>query len=123
MSVGVNKVMLLGYLTKDPEKKVTNSGLSITKTVFAINNQYKKDGQVVKEVEFIGVTWFGKTADLVYQYLKKGSLAMVQGKLKHEEWKDKNSGENRRKLEVYGEEVTFLDSKKEERKVDEEIPY
>lgn len=114
MSVGVNKVMLLGYLTKDPEKKVTNSGVSITKIVIAINNQYKKDGEVVKDAEFIGVTYFNKLADLVYQYVKKGSLVMIEGHLKHEEWKDKNTGENRRKLEVYGNEITFLDSKTKE---------
>ena len=108
MSAGANKVMVLGYLTKDPEKRVTPSGLSICKTVLAINSQYKnKSGEIVKDCEFIGVTWFGKQAENVAQYLKKGSLIMAEGKLKHEEWTDKNTGEKKRKLEVYGEMATF----------------
>jgi len=107
MQKSINTVMMIGHLTADPEDK----GKGVIKFVIAQNFEYKKDDQVVKEVDFFGVTCFGKLGEIVKQYCYKGQQVFCQCHLRHNEWTDKE-GKEQRKLELYADQVEFL-SKKE----------
>jgi single-strand DNA-binding protein len=112
----LNKVMLIGRLTRDPEMRTFANGGRVAKFGFAVNN-FKKNpqtGERVEEPVFIDCDAFnrgdfGKLADLVERYLKKGSQAYLEGHLKLEQWDDKTSGQKRSKLSVVVETVQFLD--------------
>lgn len=109
----VNKVFLIGRLTRDPEKRVTPSGMAVVEMGLAMNSKYTlKDGTKREDVCFVGVTAFGKTADLCAEYLRKGSTCFVEGRLKLDEWE--KDGQKRSKLAVVAEVVQFLDQRKGE---------
>jgi single-strand DNA-binding protein len=112
----LNKVMLIGRLTRDPEARSFNNNVKLASFGFAVNNR-KKDqqtGQWVEEPCFIDVkAWNRETgrklADLVEQYLKKGHQAYIEGHLVMETWEDKNGGGKRSKLVVVLEDLQFLE--------------
>ena len=110
----LNKVMLIGRLTADPEVRYTSGGLNIASMRMAVNN-YRKDqaGNRVEEVCYIDVTAFGKTAELAQQYLKKGKQVFFEGHLKFEQWDDKNTGAKRSKHSVIVDAMQFLDGRGE----------
>lgn len=110
----LNKVILIGNLTRDPELRVTPKGTSICQFGLAINRQYKDEsGATRDETTFVDVEAWGKQADLVAKYLTKGAPAMVEGRLKLDQWEDKQSGQKRSRLKVVLDGVQFLGSKRE----------
>lgn len=104
-----NKVILVGNLTRDPELRVTPKGTAICTFGLAVNRQFKdENGQNRDEVLFIDVEAWGKQGELVSKYLSRGSPALVEGRLKLDQWEDKQSGEKRSKIKLVLENVQFL---------------
>ena len=107
-----NKVILMGNLTRDPEVKYTSGGTAIAKLGMAINRRWRgQDGQQQEETTFVDVDAFGRQAETVGQYLKKGRPIMIEGRLKYDQWDDKQTGQKRSKLGVVLERFEFLDSR------------
>jgi len=106
-----NKVILAGNLTRDPEVRYTPKGTAIAKLGMAINRSWKTDtGETKEEVTFVDVDAFGRTAEVISQYLKKGRPILVEGRLKLDQWDDKQTGQKRSRLGVVLENFQFLDS-------------
>ncbi len=106
-----NKVFLMGNLTRDPELKYTPKGTAIVEIGLAINRKWKSEtGEAKEEVTFVDVSAFGRTAEVIAQYLKKGRPIMIEGRLKFDQWDDKQTGQKRSKLRVVCESFEFLDS-------------
>ena len=109
-----NKVILMGNLTREPEVRYTSSGTAIAKIGIAINRYWSnKDGQKQEETTFVDVDAFGKQAETIGQYLKKGRPIMVEGRLKLDQWDDKQTGQKRSKLGVVLDRFEFIDSRSE----------
>ena len=109
-----NKVILMGNLTRDPEVRYTSNGTAIAKLGMAINRYWRnQDGQQQEETTFVDVDAFGRQAETIGQYLKKGRPIMVEGRLKLDQWDDKQTGQKRSKLGVTLENFQFLDSRGE----------
>ena len=107
-----NKVIIAGHLTRDPETRYTPNGKAVTQISLALNRSYKTEsGEAREEVAFVDVTFWGKTAENVAQYMKKGSALLVEGRLKTDEWQDKQTGAKRTRLVVTGELAQFLGGK------------
>lgn len=108
-------MILCGNLTRDPEVRYTAGGLAICQFGLAVNRSWKDaQGELKEEVTFVDVSAFGKQAETIGQYLKKGRPMLVEGRLKLDQWEDKQSGQKRSKLGVVLEAFTFLDSGKTE---------
>lgn len=106
---GYNKVILIGNLTRDPELRYTPKGVAIAKIGLAVNRTWKSEtGETKEEVTFIDVDAFGRQAETLAQYMKKGSPLMVEGRLKLDQWDDKQTGQKRSKLGVTLEGFQFL---------------
>ena len=111
MALSLNRVMLAGNLTRDPQVRFLASEKAVAEFGLAINRRYKdKDGQNKDEVTFVDVETWGRTAELVGQYLTKGRACYVEGRLKFDSWEDKE-GQKRSKLKVVADNVQFLDSR------------
>lgn len=104
--MNLNKVLLIGRVTKDLELKQTNGGISVTSFSLAINRTWTKDGVKKEEVEFANIVIFGKTAELVCKYVVRGQVLFVEGRLQTREWETKD-GQKRKTIEVIGENVQF----------------
>jgi len=108
----LNKVFLIGNLTRDPELRVTPKGTSICQFGIAVNRQFKDEsGATRDETTFVDIEAWGKQGELVSKYLTKGSLAMIEGRLKLDQWEDKTSGQKRSKMKVVLDNVQFLNSR------------
>jgi single-strand DNA-binding protein len=106
-----NKVIIVGNLTRDLELKYIQSGTAIGNTGIASTRKFKGgDGAMKEEVLFVDITFFGRTAEVANQYLKKGSKVLVEGRLKLDSWTDQNGGK-RSKHSIVVENMTMLDSK------------
>ena len=106
-----NKVILAGNLTRDPELRYTPKGTAIAKFGLAINRNWTgEDGQKREEVTFVDIDAFGKQAEVIGQYLRKGRPVLVEGRLKLDQWDDKQTGQKRSRLGVVLEAFSFLDS-------------
>lgn len=111
MAVSYNKVILAGNLTRDPQLKPVGDKNSVTNFGLAINRRYKgSDGNMNEEVTFVDVEAWGKTGELVCQYVAKGSSVLIEGRLKLDSWDDKD-GQKRSKLKVVADGVQFLSFK------------
>lgn len=109
-----NKVLLVGNLTRDPEIKYTPKGTAIARLGMAVNHTWKSEsGEKKEEVTFVDVDAFGKQAETLAQYLKKGRPLLVEGRLRLDQWEDKKTNEKRSKLGVVLESFQFLDSGKQ----------
>jgi len=106
----LNKVMLIGNLTRDPEVRYTPKGTAVTKLGLAVNRVIPggEGGERREETTFVDVTLWGKTAELAGQYLKKGRPVFIEGRLQLESWQDKTTGQNRSQLSVVGDSMQFL---------------
>lgn len=104
MARGINQVILMGRLTRDPETRTTPSGKTVTSFSLAVDRQGQDD-----QADFFDVTAWEKTGELVAQYLTKGRRALVQGRLRQDSWDDKETGKKRTRVEVVAFDVTFLD--------------
>ena len=108
-----NKVILAGNLTRDPELRYTPKGTAIAKLGMAINRSWKAEtGETREEVTFVDADAFGRTAEVIGQYLKKGRPILIEGRLKFDQWEDKNTKQKQSKLRVVVEGFQFLDSGK-----------
>ncbi len=106
-----NKVILVGNLTRDIELRYLPSGTAIGTTGIATNRRFKNQtGEQREEVCFIDITFFGRTAEIANQYLRKGSKVLVEGRLKFDQWTDQ-TGAKRSKHSVTVETLQMLDSK------------
>ena len=105
----LNKVMLMGNLTRDPELRYTPSGRPVADISLAINRVWI-DEQKGKQEEtiFVDVTLWGRQAELASQYLSKGRGAFIEGRLQMDTWDDKETGKKRSKLKVVGDTLQFL---------------
>ena len=105
----LNKVFLIGNLTRDPELRYTPGGAPVADLGLAINRVYTtKDGDRREEVTFIDVTTWNRQAENCCQYLKKGRPVHVEGYLKMDSWQDKTTGEKRSKIKIEAENIQFL---------------
>lgn len=104
-----NKVILVGNLTRDPELRYTPKGLAIAKIGIAVNRQWRTEsGEQKEEVTFVDVDAFGKQAETLGQYMRKGSPILIEGRLRLDQWDDKQTGQKRSKLGVVVEGFQFL---------------
>lgn len=112
MSRGVNKVILIGNLGKDPEARSTASGTAVTSCSIAVSESWKdKDtGEKKEKTEWVSLVFWGRLAEIAGQYLKKGSKVYVEGKLQTRKWQDKN-GNDRYTTEVNCHDLQMLDGK------------
>lgn len=103
-----NKVILLGNLTRDPELRTTPSGVAVLQLGLAVNRVYRNSqGESIEEVSFIDVDTFGAQAETLAKYMSKGRPLLVEGRLKMDQWEDKE-GQKRSKLKVVMESFQFV---------------
>ena len=108
----LNKIIVMGRLTKDPELRRTQSGTAVTSFSVAVDRDFKSQSGE-RETDFIDVVAWRQTAEFVSKYFTKGRMAVVEGRLQIRDWKDKD-GNSRRSAEVVAEHVYFGDSKRSE---------
>jgi len=107
-----NRVILAGNLTRDPELRYTPKGVAIAKITLAINRTWKNEtGETKEEVTFVDVDAFGRQAEVVGQYMKKGRPFLVEGRLKLDQWEDKNTHQKQSKRKVVLEGFSFIDTR------------
>lgn len=110
----LNKVMLIGRLTRDPVSRATTGGMAICEFGMAMNRNYRTaSGEEKEEVCFIEVSIFGKQGDLAFRSLHKGNMVFLEGRLRFENWKDKD-GNSRNRLSVVGDHFQYLTPKNQE---------
>lgn len=109
----LNKVLLVGNLTRDPELKYLPSGTPIADLSIALNRRWfdRNSGEKKEETVFIDVTAWEKTAEFCKNYLSKGRAVFVEGRLRQEKWEDKQTGQTRSKISVVAERIQFADSR------------
>ncbi len=105
-----NKIILVGNLTRDIELRYSQGGMGIAKTAIATSRKFTSNGEKKEEVCFVDITFFGRSAEVANQYLRKGSKILVEGRLNFEQWVDQN-GQKRSKHSVTVETMQMLDSK------------
>ena len=104
-----NKVILMGNLTRDPELRYTSGGTAIAKLGLAVNRVWRDaEGQQKEETTFVDIDAFGKQAETLGLYMQKGRPILVEGRLKLDQWEDKNTGQNRSRLGVVLERFSFV---------------
>lgn len=104
-----NSVILVGNMTRDPELRYTPKGLAIGKFGLAVNRTWRNEaGEQKEEVTFVDIDVFGKQAENLGQYKRKGDPLLVQGRLRLDQWDDKQTGQKRSKLGVVAENIQYL---------------
>ena len=103
----LNKVILMGHMTADPELKQTTSGISVCSFSIGVNRRYSKADQGQKSVDFINIVTWRQQAEFVARYFKKGSSIVVCGSIQTRDWTD-NQGQKRYATEVVADEVSFV---------------
>lgn len=108
-----NKVILMGNLTRDPEVRYIPSGSAVTDIGLAVNRTWydKSANEKREEVTFVDVTLWGRTAEIAGEYLSKGRPVLIEGRLHLDTWQDRETGQNRSKLKIIGENMTMLGSR------------
>ena len=107
-----NKVILMGNFTRDPELRQTQSGTSVCRFSIAVNRSYSsQDGSTRDETCFVEIDCFGKSAESIAKFFSKGKPILVEGRLRQDNWEDKQSGQKRTKLMVVLERFEFVGSK------------
>ena len=107
----LNKIFLMGRLTRDPELRRTGSGLAVASFSLAVDRDFKSQSGE-KETDFIDIVAWRNTAEFVSKYFTKGRMAVVEGRLQIQDWTDKE-GNKRRSSEVVADSIYFGDSKKD----------
>lgn len=103
-----NKVLLMGNLTRDVELRTTQGGQAVAKFGMAINRKWSQNGETKESTCFVDLTAWGRTAEVLGQYVRKGSPLFVEGRLDYQTWEDKNGGGKRSKIEVVVENFQFV---------------
>jgi single-strand DNA-binding protein len=107
MAKGFNKVILMGNLTRDPETRQTPNGQSVTNFALAVNRTWKgQDGSTQEQVSFIDCVAWGRTGEVIAQYMQKGRPILVSGRLDQRSWDQ--DGQKRSKVEVIVEDFNFV---------------
>lgn len=107
--MSLNRVILMGRLTRNPELRRTTNGVAVTTFSIAVDRDFKgQNGE--RETDFIDIVAWRQTAEFVCNYFSKGRMAVVEGRLQMRDWKDRE-GNNRRSAEVYADNIYFGDSK------------
>jgi len=111
----LNKVLLMGHLTRDPEMRYLPSGSAVAKFTVAVSRKWKEkeSGNAKEETAFVECTAFSRQAEVVGEYVKKGNPLFVEGRLKQDNWQDKQTGQKRSKLCVSVDSVQLVGSKSE----------
>jgi single-strand DNA-binding protein len=108
----LNKVMLIGNVTRDPEVKFTPKGSAVADLGLAVNRVYTNQaGEKTEEVTYIDVELWGRLAEIAGEYAKKGRSVFIEGRLRLDSWEDKQSGQKRNRLKVVGEVLQLLGSR------------
>jgi single-strand DNA-binding protein len=114
MAKSINKVILIGNLGKDPEVKYTPSGLPVAKFTLATNEKYKdKDGQFQERTEWHNIVAWQRLAEIVGEYVKKGSKLYIEGRIHTNSWEDKQSGEKKYRTEIVATDLVLLSGRGE----------
>lgn len=109
MAKGVNKVMLLGNVGKDPEMRATQGGMVIAQLTLATADRQKdQTGNWVDKTEWHNLVCFGRTAEIVRDYVKKGTQLFIEGKIQTRSWDDKESGQKRYRTEILVNDLSLL---------------
>ena len=110
-----NKVILMGNLTRDPEMRYTPKGTAVARLGLAVNRKYNTEsGETKEEVTFVDVDAWGKQAEVIAQYCRKGKALLVEGRLKLDQWDDKTTGQKRSRLGVVLESFQFVGGRRED---------
>ena len=105
----LNRVLLIGNLTRDPEIRYTPKGTAVAEIGVAVNRVFSgEDGEKREEVTFVDVTLWSRQAEIAEQYLKKGRAVFIEGRLQLDSWEDKQTGQKRSRLRVVGENIQFI---------------
>lgn len=108
----VNKVILIGNVTRDPEVKFTPKGSAVTDISLAINRNYTLDnGEKREETTYVDIELWGRLAEIAGEYAKKGRPIYIEGRLRMDSWEDKTSGQKRSRMKVVGENLQLLGSR------------
>ena len=108
----LNKAMIIGNLTRDPEVRTTPGGLQVTSFGIATNlNWTDQSGQKQEKVEFHNIVAWRKLAEIIGQYLKKGSKVYIEGRLQTRNWDDKETGKKMYRTEIIADNMIMLDKK------------
>lgn len=112
MAKDLNKVMIIGNLTRDPELKTTPNGQQVVSLGVATNRTWKgADGQQQEAAEFHNVEAWGKLAEIIGQYLQKGRKVYFEGRLQTDSWEDKETGGKRSRTKIVAQDMILLDSR------------
>lgn len=113
MARGINKVILVGHLGRDPETRYTPEGLAISNLSLATTEVWKdkQSGEKQERTEWHRVVMYARLAEIASEYLKKGSTVYIEGKLRTRKWQDKTTGTDRYSTEIVADEMQMLDSK------------
>ena len=113
MSASMNKVILVGNLTRDVDVRFTPSGTAVAEIGLAVNRTWfdKQSNSKKEEVTFVDVTAWGRTAEIAGEFLAKGRSVLIEGRLSLDQWEDNQSGQKRSKLKVICENLTMLGGK------------
>ena len=113
LMASLNKVMLIGNLTRDPEVRFTPKGNAVCDMGIAVNRRYLNEatGERVDEVTYLDIVVWNKQAELAGQYLAKGRSVYIEGRLQMDSWEDKATGQKRNKIKIVADSLLFLDSK------------
>lgn len=110
--MSINKVMISGRITRDPELRVTAGGMSVLTIGVAVNERKRNaNGEFEDYANFVECSVFGKRADALAKYLAKGTKVVIEGHLHYSSWEDKNGSGRRSKLTVYVDELEFMSAR------------
>lgn len=110
----LNKVLLMGNLTRAPETRYTTGGLAICGLGLAMNRRFStRSGEDREETCFVDIDVFGKPAESCQAHLQKGSPVFIEGRLRLDQWEDRKTGQSRSKLKIVAERVEFLGSRRD----------
>lgn len=116
MTIELNRVLIAGRLTREPDIRLTTAGLSVANFGLAVNHRTKAQdasGQAVEEAHFFEVQTWDKRADFARNYLHKGSAVLIEGRLRQERWVDQQTQQARHKVVIVAERISFAESKAE----------
>lgn len=113
MARGVNKVILIGNLGKDPEVRYTPSGLAVANITLATSESWKDktSGEMQERTEWHRIVFYQRLAEIAGEYLRKGSKVFVEGRLQTRKWQDKTTGQDKYTTEIIADNMQMLDSK------------
>lgn len=100
----------MGNLTRDPEVRYTPKGTAVTDLGLAVNRKYRVDDEMREEVTFVDITFWGRRAEVIAQYMKKGGGIFIEGRLQMDSWDDRETGKKRYQLKVIGDSFEFVGS-------------